>query len=272
MIRQRLSILALACAVLLSTSLTGCDSAGSSDEATPEVITPASFTIDLETFPLGDAGTSSSAVAKANGHVGNAAFRVGIVSALIGLNLIIPEAVTAAALQADPVIEDDTWIWESSTQVETGETVSFRLEGTTEGNRVYWTMAISGAGQSGEGESFELYTAETAPNGEEGTWSLYYDIDGERRNVLTADFAVDNDTHKQITFTVAEGAGENVGDSVRYEQDGATRVFVWTQVDPAETVTVEWDAETKEGSIVAPGYNSGEEACWDTNLQNAPCE
>lgn len=273
--RSRLLLAPLVGLAVLALTLTGCDSGGlNATDDPPSVPTPEAFELNTDLFSNQNPGSSAATKASEYTHFTNAAFRVWPVSLLVKANLIIPSAVTAAALQADPVVEEGTWIWDANADT-LNQNVSFRLEGTPDGSAVAWSMTVTAPNpEQGEAlNSFELYTAETALDGSSGSWSLFYRIDGERTRVLDADFTVTSDTQKEITFSVPETAEDNAGDSVRYVVDDTQRTFEWTQVEDSgnTVVTVMWDAETKAGSIVAPGYNDGEKACWNDAFQNVAC-
>jgi len=273
--RSRLLLAPLFGLAVLALTLTGCDSGGmGATDDPPSVPPPDAFELNTDLFSTPTPGSPTAAKAGEYAHFANAALRVWPVSLLVKANLILPSAVTAAALQADPVVEDGTWTWDATADT-LNQNVSFRLEGTPDGSTVAWSMQVTAPNpEQGEAlEDFELYTAETALDGASGSWSLFYRIDGERTRVLDADFTVTSDTQKAITFSVPDTAEENAGDSVRYAVDGTQRTFEWTRVaDTGNTVvTVMWDAETKAGSIVAPAYNNGEPACWDDAFQNVDC-
>ena len=273
--RSRLLSASLFALSLLALPLTGCDSGGmNAPDDPPPVLTPEAFELNTDLFSNQNPSSSSATKTGEYAHFANAALRVGPVSLLVKANLIIPSAVTAAALQADPVVEDSTWIWEANADT-LNQDISFRLEGTPDGPTVAWSMTVTAPNpEQGEAlNSFELYTAETALDGSSGSWSLFYRIDGERTRVLDADFTVTSDTEKEITFSVPETAENNAGDSVRYAVDESQRTFEWTRVEDMgnTVVTVVWDAAAKAGFLVAPDYNGGEPACWNDAFQNVAC-
>lgn len=243
----------------------GCDSADNGEAADPPAVVPEeAFTMQTDLFDQGESKRTAVGT-----HFTAAALRVWPVSVVINANLIIPAAVTGAALQEEPTIEEGTWIW-SSTTMANGQEVSFTLSGTPDGSQVDWTMHITKTTASGT-EEFDLFTAETALDGSSGTWQLYYPIKGEQTNVLNAEFTVTSESEKEITFRIPETAGEHAGDSVRYEHDGDQRTFVWTQVAEGLEHRVTWNATTHAGSITATNYQEGEQACWDANLNNTSC-
>ena len=223
------------------------------------------FSLQTNLFNQDDAGKTS-----AGAHFVAAALRVWPVSLIIGANLVIPVAVTAAALEAEPVQAGNTWTW-TSTTIADGQTVTFSLAGTVNGSAINWSMRVSYTDGQQSYDDFELYTAVTDLATESGTWQLDYDIDGQRRNVLIADFVVSGEDSATITYRVPDDADSNAGDSVMYHTNGNERVFDWKQVDEALDHLVTWDAATQTGSITATNYNNGEKACWDADLENAVC-
>ena len=256
-------------AALFSVALSACDSGepGPSENTAPEVISPNAFTFD-NSFP-----EQSGANKAAGANFVNAALRVGIVTAAVGINLIVPSAATRAATQGSPIVVDGTWIWENTVPIN-GESVTFRLEGDPHGTQIDWRMVISAANLSGETyDEFTLYTATTALNGQSGEWHLFYRFDGVSTEVLNAEYDEDSDTVREITFFVPETNPDEAarGGSVRYAADGSTRLFDWSEPADGQTHLVEWDATTGAGFIEAWNYNNGIRSCWDGSLNDTAC-
>lgn len=258
---------ALGCVLLLAAA--GCDSVVDPDVRPSETFSAEAFQMQTELFEEeASAAQSLEAAGEEFAHFTEAATRVGVVSTVVKVHLILPALATKAALQAEPVREGDSWIW--STTVEGDEEFTVTLTGTPSGEQVDWSMRVSSTGE--ELEDFELYTAETARDRESGSWELYYPIDGERRSVLAADFTIEGESKKQITFRKPESAENAAGDFVQYAvDDGAVRSFLWTQVEEDREHLVEWNAQTKAGALTATNYNDGERACWNADLENAAC-
>jgi hypothetical protein len=190
------------------------------------------------------------------------------------VHLIVPSAVTNAAGQADPYVENGTWIWENTVPVN-GTPVTLRLEATPDGTEIDWRMFVSADGLNGaDYETFELYNATTALDGKSGTWSLYYDIEGTRTRVLDADFVVTSTNVRELTFTVPETNPnpDARGSTVRYAGDGTDRFFDWHQEPEDYDHLIDWSATMSAGSITADNYNGGQRACWDEFLQDVACE
>ncbi|MBT8402123.1 MAG: hypothetical protein KJO98_16725 [Rhodothermia bacterium] len=244
--------------------LTGCDSndSDSFSDTAPPVISVDAFEMDANVFgnsPKSEAGANFAA----------AVLRVWPVSTIISANLIVPALVAASATQADPTF-DGSWVWSNTVSTEDG-TASFTLNATPDAQGIDWVMEVGLSNEAITLDDFELYTASTALDGKSGSWQLYYEFDGVRENVLTADFQVEDADTKTITFTVSGGPYEAVGDAVQYSTDGTARSFEWTQSSESKTHLVEWDSVTKAGSITATDYNGGGPACWDSNLDDAAC-
>lgn len=256
--------------MLVSGSLiSGCDSQGDDgDNGTPPaLISENAFALQVDLF---QPGSSKQIASKVN--FAAAALRVWPVSILVSANLIVPVAVTAAALQDSPELVDGAWRWETTVLV-ADATVEFELSATPSGSNVDWSMKISAEnpllGQVYD--TFELYTARTTVGEQVGTWKLYYKVGGVRTNVLDASFAVTEDDTKSITYSIPVTAAENGGDSVFYETDGDVRHFFWQQLDAGMNHDIEWNAATREGSITATNYNGGVKSCWDANFDDKQC-
>jgi len=264
-IRRTLTLFALTAALVFA----GCDSSGSNTEDAPQPIEPAAFEVDTESYPTTQ---SADAAAKAGTHVLAGVTTVSALTFAVEANLALPKLVTAAALQADPVIESGTWVWESTAQTDSSN-ATFRLEGTPDGEDVVWEMFVSATGPTGGLQNFSLYTGRSSFDGTNGSWSLFYPIDGARSNVLDASFTVDSETTKSITFEVADGAERDAGDTIRYARDGDSRTVEYVQVEPVSETTVSWDAITKAGFIQSTDYNGNEKSCWspEPELDNVPC-
>jgi hypothetical protein len=237
--------------------LTGCDAAnGEADAPAPPAV--AAFQLDADAFPDDGARVASGA------NFVHAAARVGIVSTVVGLHLVLPAAATEAATADAPTVAAGVWTWEA-TAVVAGTPVDLALEGTPEGSSIDWRLVVTGP----EGDPFTYYTATTGLDGETGTWRLFApDVDGP---VLTASFDVEDLGARELTFRVPDGRDRG-GSSVRYATSGDERTFDWTDEPTGNRALIVWDEERRAGSITADGYNGGDRACWDENLDDVACD
>lgn len=243
--------------LLLVVLLVGCDAVTDTDPAAPDVIAPEAFAFE-PSFP--------TAKSMAGEHFNNGAVRVGVVSAILSANLVLPSAATHAATRTAPVVVDGVWIWESTFRIGNDD-ATFRLEGEPVGREVDWALSITNR----DLDDFVLYTARTDFDGETGDWQLFYEIDGARTEVLRADFEVTGRDARELTFSIPPGR-DAAGTTVLYTHDGDARGFDWYEAPETRDHLVEWDAVTHEGFIQADNYNNGMRSCWDAALENAPCQ
>jgi hypothetical protein len=124
---------------------------------------------------------------------------------------------------------------------------------------------------SSSDSTFVLYTAQTDRDGKEGSWRLYDTVDGERINVLRADFKIEKATKKDIAFTIPSGMTEHGGDSVVYAHDGDQHRLRWVRAEEGQTHHIRWNVRSHDGSIAATNYNGGRAACWGKHLGNVSC-
>lgn len=246
----------LLAAALVAGLLTGCDSAQDVPGTPPAAISPAAFTFDTSSFP-DDARVGGGA------HFANAYVRVGVVTGLVGLNLVLPRAATDAATSVAPTVTSGTWTWAATTQA-AGRPVRVQLDGTPDGSAIDWRM------QTAEGTApfFTFYTGTTSLDGRTGSWRLFYpDAPG---GALTADFDVRSASRPTITFAIPSGR-DGAGSTVRYAADGDERLFDWRRQPENVRAVVEWDDGTGAGALTADDYNGGQRACWNAQRQDAPC-
>lgn len=239
----------------LALALAACDAADSGDAAVPP--TP----IALAAF---DAGTDAFPDAKhAGANYTNAAVRVGIVSTIVGLNLVLPALATEAATRRAPELVDGAFVWSNTVPV-AGRPVDVRLTGDPRGSGVDWTLETAESGDA----FFTFYSARTTLDGRDGDWRLF---NPERSgSVLTAAFDTDSERDREITFAVPAG-NDGAGSEVTYRVDGDTQIFDFTDEPEGTRALIEWDLRTRAGSIVADDFNGGARACWNAALEDVAC-
>ena len=80
-------------------------------------------------------------------------------------------------------------------------------------------------------------------------------------------------SNKSLVFTNNRAdAHEDAGDVISYIRAGdQATIEVHDQSDGLD-YEAHWSITTTEGSLKVPGYNNGEEACWDAQHLNRACE
>lgn len=242
---------------LLAAVLVGCD-ATEPDASAPAALPPAAFALNTDAFPEGGARVAAGA------NYLNAAVRVGVVSTVVGLNLVLPAAATEAATQNSPTVNaGGQWVWRSTVDV-LGTPVGLLLKAAPSGSEIAWRLV---ANEDTE-DPFIFYTATTRLDGETGTWRLFHPE--ETGTVLTATFDVRDLDEREVIFRVPE-ARPSGGSSVRYATDGPEQTFDWRNEPEGDRALIVWDRDTHAGSIAADTYNGGARACWDEDLQDVDC-
>ncbi|WP_420456519.1 hypothetical protein [Rubrivirga sp.] len=249
---RSLFLLALVVAVLA-----GCDTS-EPDGTAPAPISPAAFALDTDAFP------DANSRVDAGPNYLNAAARVGIVSTVVGLNLVLPVAATDAVTRDAPTLDPDgDFVWRATVDV-FGTPVALRLKGAVEDGDVNWRLVTA----EDTDAPFTYYTATTSLDGETGSWRLFNP--NESGAVLTATFDVRDLNDREVTFRVPDGR-ENGRSSVRYATDGTEQTFDWLSQPEGDRALIVWDRETRAGSITADAYNGGARACWDADLRDVAC-
>lgn len=266
-VTRRIPII-LVLVVLLAGIWSGCDSqTDDSVNDAPKELSSEIFALETSLFsPIGGKSAESGV------NFFSAAIRVWPVSLILGANIVVPAAITQAALQVEPTFSAGVWTWSRTTLVD-DHSFQFDLTGEPNGSSVDWSMIISASnpylGQ--DYNAFELFRGTTSADGSSASWQLYYKVEGERTNVLNGSFNRSDDDSWQLTFQIPLSAPEHGGDSVSYNVDGLTRRFTWIQVGEGLVHNIVWNSFTKEGSIEADNFLSGTRACWDSYLDDTPC-
>jgi len=251
-------------------ALAACDTNnGTSQAEAPTLIPEAAFAFGAD---LGDTSSGRSASSDAGLNFFTGAARVGIVSLVVKANLILPAVMTGAATSVDPIVSDGVWVW-SATRPVNGTDATFRLEGTPSGSSIDWNLRVTTANPAtGDAlDDFVLYTARTSLDGKTGSWRLYYRINGERTEVLSAEYDVSG-TVEELRFTVENDNDDNVGSTVLYQTEDGTNTFDWLQKPQNIRTFVEWDEASGAGFIEADDYKGGVRSCWNTSGDDVACQ
>ncbi len=119
-------------------------------------------------------------------------------------------------------------------------------------------------------EDFVLYTAQTGTQSSNGTFAVFFPINGVSRQVMDGAYDVVSETESTLSFSIPEGIEDIGGVSAVYGTDGIWTTLKLTGAE-GNTHFMEWNTETHEGAITATDYFNGEKGCWDSNLLNTEC-
>ena len=262
----RIGILILVCFF----SIVGCDAADpvAESEPAPAVIPTEAFALDVLAF-----GQEADATKHSHNpsHYIAAVSRVGVASVITGTLLAYPSALTAAVQQVEPELTEEGYVWAADSVIN-GRVHGVELLARLNRESVEWTMRVSGINDE-DGEyldNFVLYEARTGILSHEGTFDVFYPVDGQSQLVVDGSYAVENESGYVLTVAIPEEVEAIGGAVATFERDGA-----WDTLDLTDSLgglhVIEWNNQSGNGSLTADGYNNGEKSCWDVSKQNTAC-
>lgn len=267
---QRVKILSLLLAgVLLMNACS--DSVSSSKQDTPPKMPPAeSMNMDLSTF---DENEPPSQVNNETSEVTNfaqAVIRAALMKVVVDANLALPRAIFKAAAEADANLnEENEWEW-SFTKTVNGNTFEVRFVGTRQDeNTILWECYITNTEKGFD--DVLLFEGTSNNDGTEGTWT-YYNIQNTQEQEAVSQISWSKtETSTTLTLEVISENSPHFGNTIEYLAEGNIRHATFYNASEDQTTELHWNLETLAGYLIAPNYNNGEKACWDSNFQNVPC-
>jgi len=254
---------------LMSGGFMGCSETDDDDDDISDALPlppDASMSIDLTAFN-GDKMAPSALAPGANFN--NAALRVLIVNVAVVLNLAPSVTVFKAASSATPVEEDDgSWTWPYTAKF-LNHTFDANLNGSMEGFDTVWSMKVSCDSLDVPVDNFLWYTGEVALSNNSGSWRFFdYKSPDMMREIGTIEWEVKDRDTSNLMFSNTDSESEGYGDVLTYSLDGTEAEISFEDASEDLTAEITWDTITLAGSIMVPGYNNGERAYWDEDLQD----
>lgn len=261
-------------AILMLISVAACsDDPTSPDAGDPPELPPlTTMTGDFSFFgsPSQSASPSALEAGASNANFANAALRVFAAQVVTTATLAVPVAVFAATANNTPTFEDDDlWHWRF-TAMHAGETYMSHLSGRIQGNDVVWSMAVTSPTHDPPLDEFTWYGGVGRVDRSSGTWTFYDPSSpSTATEVLTIEWTHVSATDHGWQATVERGEGS--GDVLSATVDGSNRLLTFQDASEGTFVEIYWNAADGSGYLIAPGYNGGVQACWDTNQEDAAC-
>lgn len=247
-------------------ALSACADATGIEQGEPPELPPVeSLTFDMAFFDGGGAPQAMARQAQPGLNWAAAALGVAAANLSVVVHLAVPVATWHAARLETPVLEDGRWHWRFDV-AQGGQTYGGDLAGYGDGSDVVFEMRVSSSVL--QLDDFLWYTGRAAIGGTGGEW-VFHDPDDGGAVAGRIDWTHPDDDVWTLAFTAV--TGDHAGDALVYAVDGSSRTVTFTDASEAETAEVGWDEETREGYVIAPGYNGGVKSCWDGTLANAPC-
>jgi hypothetical protein len=245
------------------------DSSAPGNGQSPALPSVNSMKADLSLFDQAGASNANAAVVGSNFFA--AALAVSVANAATTLVMAVPVATFAAAASQTPVFEDGAFHWRYSTTVN-GQAFQADLSGEGSGTQSLWAMHITASGTVPPLDDFLYYDGTAQLSGESGTWHIYdASQPSANRELLRIDWTHTGTTAWHVAFTNVTQGSPDIGDQLAYDVNGEARSVSFRDASAVTTTEVLWNASTHAGSIVAPSFNGGVKACWDTQFQNVAC-
>lgn len=263
----------LTLAILAALAACNSDSTSSKDPGTPPELPPlTSMSGDFSLFGTPEAQPAEplSRAGESGLNFANAALRVLAAQVATVVVLAVPAATFAAAANSTPTYEDDNrWHWRFTT-VQGGQTYTAHLTGNVQGTMVVWDMRITSPTHAPPLDEFVWYGGQGMLDRTSGTWTFYDpSTPALSTAVLRIDWENGSDTQHGWEATALVGAAD--GDVFTASVDGNDRLITYMDASEHDFTEIYWNAGDGSGYLIAPNYNEGEKACWDSSQQNVAC-
>jgi hypothetical protein len=256
---------------LMTLATTGCLDESPTSPVDPSGDAPVLPAQENLTFPLGffDQGAAMQRAAGKDNFF-NAYVRVVVVHTVVDLMLTPPIAAFALALNTPPSPQaDGSWIW-VYTYVNGSEEAQIRLRGMPlGGERVAWELRVTNRHEVPALNNVVWFEGETDDEGEAGFF-LFHDVFEDANPVSgRLDWGADS----QGDFLRLTDLDDNPNDTLEYREVGTRKSLTFSDASsPDLGWFVKWDESDGTGSLRAPDYNGGAEACWDEHQNDTVCD
>lgn len=244
--------------LMVSVSISCSDS---NDVAGDPPVIPESSTmdIDISDFQVQRKNTS----AQTDSASFRARFTASVLGGVLQVNRI-PALILEAAKNSEPeYMGDGEWQWTYDPPQVGG---SAQLVANTGREEVTWSLYLTYDQQ--ETDPFLLFSGTSTYDGKEGVWNIHNIQNGDV--VASSNWEITEELTSLDMNFYEDGSNTAIA-TIAYEFDGEVRTISLFQAEENTTVIVEWNIETKAGFIIAPGFNGGEKACWDSQFQDVAC-
>ncbi len=243
---------------------------GGTNDAPPVLPAPERLSFDIDFFKDGARAQSGDATEKdaaAQLNYFNARVRLAVIQVVAEFVLAPPVGAFALALHSVPTHQEDgSYLW-VYTYVDGDEEAQIRLRGTPIGDRVAWEMRVSTNEETPPIVDELWFEGETWRDGDGGFWR-FHDFKREGEPVVARiDWDETNDGAR-LVFTDLD---ENPGDTLSYIVKGTRGSIELFDASESLLSFIRWNEADGTGSLRAPDYNSGAEACWDKRQNDTVC-
>lgn len=268
---KKLMVCAVVCAHL---ALVSCEkNPTEADSPKPSLPPASSLSTDLSAFNQALPKAGSEQAATKDNFI-TARTTVFLINTAVMVHMSVPVLTFAAAASQQPVLQSDgKWHW-IYTVSNGGQQFQADLAGWIDARAQAsrWEMRITTNIAGVQLNKFLWYTGTAALDNGSGQWIIYDHLQPNAGvQVVTIDWDTDSASQASLKFTIVKPNVPENGDTLTYSTNGNARAVVYFDQSANTTLTISWDAVTKEGYIIAPNYNSGNKACWDAQLNDITC-
>lgn len=246
------------------------DPASLNDDEPPQIPAAESMKMDFSAFE-NNQNQKADVTRQSGNNFSQAVVRVFVIKTVTDINLAIPRALLEAASNAEAEFNDDgEWVW-SFSKTTGSDTYEVRLVASRASeDGVGWQFFVTNSSLNIDNKLF--FSGSANAEGTEGTWIYYNLLNSEEEEAVSKiTWRVNGEEDVTLRLEVISDHTNHAGDYVEYTFDGTVKNAVYFNADKGETTEIQWNIETNEGYIIAPGYNNGEKACWDSNFQDVAC-
>ncbi|MBD3615298.1 MAG: hypothetical protein HUJ22_01905 [Gracilimonas sp.] len=194
-----------------------------------------------------------------------------VMKAILDLNVAIPRTLVKAAQRHNPeYISAGEWEWNYSTEAG-GDNFGVRITAKTNPNNdVTWRFFVTNSATAPPLKDALFFEGRSDFLGTSGKW-MYYNPTAEDYEQVSLITWERNENIESVDLEVTSDRNDNMGDIIEFNFDGTVKKAIYRDVSSGETAIISYNTEANTGSILAPGYNNGNRACWDETLKNISC-
>lgn len=262
--------------ILITAILNSCDSSTSSlDSQPPEVPPVETVEMNFSLFTDGELQPESGVplinLETPYSNFLQASARAIFLNGIVSSKLAIPVAVLAGAEAIEPELnEEGEWEWDYSvSSVNRDYTVRVTAEEATD-SEVTWSIYVSNSFLNLNNEL--LFSGVSTPDNTVGEWTFYQIVGQNSGEVVSGlNWDISDTSQSNLQLEIQTDRMNHLGDTVTLEKDESVKRTTYNDADENTTTEIEWNTDTKEGYLITPDYNDGEQACWDSNFLNTEC-
>jgi len=262
--------------IAIAVSTISCNSSTNTDGGEPPQLPPSeSLEMNFSFFTSSDiqpnAGTALTGMDTPYSNFLQASSRVLILNGAATTNLALPVAVLAGAEAVEPEINGDgDWEWNYSVS---GPNQQFSVRITAEqqaSEQVSWNAYVSNSTLNLDSKLF--FSGFSSSDNSFGGWT-FYQLFGLNSGAALSElnWNIENISEATLELEILSNRLNRFGNVITLEKINSVKKTTYTDADESIITEIQWDTDTREGTLTTPDYNGGEQACWDSNFLNTEC-